>query len=73
MREYRGNGKYMTWRELLEALSELPVEVLDDEACVWLPSDVDAFDEFQRFTGISGYDMDMDISSENPASLTIGA
>ena len=72
MLEYRGTNGYMSWRELGEAISQLPEEVLDFDASVWLPQDVVAFDEFQGFTSLGGFDLEQEISSDNPPSLSTG-
>ena len=72
MREYKAKTEFLTWRELSDAISQLPEDVLDLEASVWLPMDISVFDEFQRFVALSAYDYDQPISPDNPPSLSIG-
>ena len=63
----------MTWRELADAIHDMPEAMKDDLACVWLPQDVDwSRIEFVDFVELSPYDRDAAPGDDNPYSLSTG-
>lgn len=64
----------MTWKELATAIGRLPKEVLDREACVWIPLDWDRpydTDEFVDVIGICAFDGHLPYSYDNFPSMNI--